>query len=75
MTFIVSDDFQHMGIGSLLCQELIDYAQSKGIKKMRAKSFITNKGIRNVFDKQRDKFSSLTTYVDNEFIYFEFRFI
>lgn len=75
MTFLVNDNFQGLGLGSLLCRELIDYAKAKGIKKMRAKSFVTNKAIRKVFDKQRDKFSTLSTYVDNEFIFFEFSFL
>ena len=49
VAFVVADDYQHHGIGSLLLDELARAARSRGIRTFLAETLCENKAMLDVF--------------------------
>jgi GNAT superfamily N-acetyltransferase len=49
VAFVVADDFQHHGLGSLLLDELARAARDRGIKTFEAQTLFENKAMLDVF--------------------------
>ncbi|HVA08393.1 MAG TPA: GNAT family N-acetyltransferase [Acidimicrobiales bacterium] len=62
VAFIVADDYQHHGIGSLLLDELVRAARSRGIRTFLAETLCENKAMLDVFHHSGFKVSTKIEY-------------
>ncbi len=62
VAFIVADDYQHHGIGSLLLDELARAARSRGIRTFMAETLCENKAMLDVFHHAGFKVSTKIEY-------------
>ena len=49
MAFVVADDYQHRGLGTLLLQRLADAARVRGIETFTAQTLAENRDMIDVF--------------------------
>jgi GNAT superfamily N-acetyltransferase len=62
VAFVVSDEFQHHGIGSLLLDELARAARERGISSFRAETLCENRAMLDVFHHSGFPVSSSVEY-------------
>jgi len=62
VAFVVSDEFQHHGIGSLLLDELVSAARERGITTFRAETLAENRAMLDVFRHAGFPISSQVEY-------------
>jgi len=51
VAFVVSDDYQHQGIGAVLLEQLVDAALAQGITVFTAQTLAENRAMLAMFDK------------------------
>ncbi|MBL4702450.1 MAG: GNAT family N-acetyltransferase [Phycisphaeraceae bacterium] len=61
MAFVVRDDFQRQGLGSILCERLIDIGTSRGVQTFSADVLMENSGMLKIFKR-----SNMDVHTSNE---------
>jgi GNAT superfamily N-acetyltransferase len=62
VAFVVADDFQHQGIGTILLERLADAAWKKGITVFVAQTLLENRDMLEVFMRSGFHVTSSTSY-------------
>jgi GNAT superfamily N-acetyltransferase len=62
VAFVVSDEYQHHGIGSVLLDELAGMARERGILSFRAETLVENRSMLDVFRHAGFPISSSVEY-------------
>lgn len=73
ISFVVHEDFQRRGMGTYLCRKLFDYAKEKGIHEITAFCFLSNKGMRAVFDRLREQVGNSSIDIKEDVMYYSFK--
>ncbi len=62
VAFTVEDEYQHLGVGTLLFDELVTIAQKQGITRLTAEVLLDNKGMLNILKHGGFKLETTISY-------------
>jgi len=62
VAFTVEDEYQQLGVGTLLFNELVTIAQEQGITRLVAEVLLDNKGMLNIFKNGGFKLETTISY-------------